>query len=92
MTTLTTKLSSKGQLVIPKELREQLHWEAGTELTLVPTGHGIFLQLSVKKAKHNLADLRGMLKYDGPPILLEELCKPVDLGEAKSEILITAKG
>ena len=82
MTALTAKLSNNGQLLIPKELREQLDWEAGTELTLVPTGRGIFLQPSVKKVKHNLADLRGMLKYDGPPISLEELCKPVDLGEA----------
>ena len=29
--------------------------------------------------KRNLADLRGMLKYDGPPISIEELCKPVEL-------------
>ncbi len=85
MTALIAKLSSKGQLLIPKELREQLHWEAGIELTLVPTGHGIFLQSSVKKAKHNLADLRGMLKYEGPPISLEELCKPIDLGETNSD-------
>ncbi len=82
MTVVTTKLSSKGQLLIPRKLREQLHWEAGIELTLVPTGRGIFLQPSAKKAKHNLADLRGMLKYEGPPISLEKLCKPIDLGEA----------
>ena len=79
--TETIKLSSKGQVVIPKAIREQLHWEAGTELTIVPTGHGVLLQPSIKKGKHNLVDLRGMLKYEGPPISLEELCKPVDLGK-----------
>ena len=61
MAALTVKLSSTGQLLIPKELREQLHWEAGIELTLVPTGRGIFLQPSVKKAKHNLAEAYAVL-------------------------------
>jgi AbrB family looped-hinge helix DNA binding protein len=85
MAALTVKLSSNGQLLIPKELRERLHWEAGIELTLVPTGRGVLLQPSIKKAQHNLADLRGMLKYDGPPVSLEALCKPVDLGEANRD-------
>lgn len=85
MSALTAKLSSKGQLLIPRELREQLHWEPGIELILVPTGRGIFLQPSTKKAKHNLADLRGMLKYEGPPISLEALCKPVDLSEVNRD-------
>jgi AbrB family looped-hinge helix DNA binding protein len=81
MTATTVKLSSKGQVVIPKTVREQLHWEAGAELTLVTTSDGVLLKGKPKKGKRNLADLRGLLKYDGPPIPIEELCKPVELTE-----------
>ena len=31
-----------------------------------------------KKTGKRLEDLCGMLKHDGPPIPIEELCKPVD--------------
>ena len=50
--TETIKLSSKGQVVIPKAIREQLHWEAGIELTAIPAGDGIMLQPKPKKGKH----------------------------------------
>lgn len=30
MSVITIKLSSKGQIVIPKEIRDELHWQAGT--------------------------------------------------------------
>jgi AbrB family looped-hinge helix DNA binding protein len=78
MTTVTVKLSSKGQVVIPKEVRDALHWEPGTELTVVPTGDGVMLKPRPTKSKLRLEDLRGFLKHEGPPIPIEELCKPVD--------------
>lgn len=78
MSIATITLSSKGQVVIPKEIRDELHWEAGTELTLVSSAHGVTLKAVPKKSGRNLADLIGMLKYDGPPISTEELCQPVD--------------
>ncbi len=79
MSAATITLSSKGQLVIPKEIRDELHWEAGTELELISTPAGVTLRAKKPVGKRNLADLRGILKYDGPPISTEELCKPVEL-------------
>ena len=76
--TETIKLSSKGQIVIPKAIREQLHWDAGMELIAVPTGDSIMLQPKPKKGKHRLEDLRGMLKHEGPPIPDDVLFAPVD--------------
>jgi AbrB family looped-hinge helix DNA binding protein len=79
MSVITTKLSSKGQIVIPKEIRDELHWEAGTELTLVATGSGVSLKAISAKTGRNLGDLIGLLKHEGAPIAIEELCKPVDV-------------
>ena len=43
------KLSSKGQIVIPKDVRESLHWSVGAELVLVTTEHGVLLQAAPHK-------------------------------------------
>lgn len=75
----TVTLSTTGQVVIPKEIRDALHWEAGAELIVTPAGNGVMLKTKPKKKTgKRLEDLRGMLKYDGSPIPIEELCKPVD--------------
>lgn len=79
MSVITTKLSSKGQIVIPKEIRDELHWEAGTQLSLVSNGSGVSLRAMPAKTGRNLCDLIGLLKHDGAPIAVEELCKPVDI-------------
>ncbi len=41
MTTAT--LSSKFQISIPKEVREQHDWNAGQEFVFIPKGKGILL-------------------------------------------------
>jgi len=78
MSATTIKLSSKGQVVIPKEIRDELHWEAGTQLSLITNGSGVSLRAMPVKTGRNLSDLIGMLKHDGTPVSIEELCKPVD--------------
>ncbi|QXP84418.1 AbrB/MazE/SpoVT family DNA-binding domain-containing protein [Methylococcus sp. ANG] len=85
MSIATTTLSSKGQVVIPKEIRDELHWEAGTELTLISSASGVTLKAVPKKTGRNLADLIGMLKHDGPPLSTEELCKPVELTDEECQ-------
>ena len=84
MSIATITLSSKGQVVIPKEIRDELHWDAGTELTLVSSASGVTLKAIPKKTGRNLADLIGMLKHDGLPISTEELCKPVELTDVET--------
>lgn len=79
MSITTITLTNEGQVVIPKEIRDELHWENGTKLELISTPSGISLRSITQQGKLNLADLRGILQYDGPPISTEELCKPVEL-------------
>ena len=78
MPVATTTLSSKGQIVIPKEIRDALHWEAGTRLTLVSSASGVTLKAMPKETGRRFADLIGALKHEGPPLSTEELCRPVD--------------
>ena len=44
MSTATVTLSTKGQVVFPKDIHDALHWEAGTELTAIPAGDGVMLK------------------------------------------------
>jgi len=39
----TVKLSSKGQIVIPKEIRDAKHWRTGTTLVITMDGQGLRL-------------------------------------------------
>jgi AbrB family looped-hinge helix DNA binding protein len=78
MSVATITLSSKGQVVIPKEIRDELHWRAGTQITLISSASGVTLKAVPKKTGRRFEDLIGMLRYDGPPLSIEELCKPVD--------------
>jgi AbrB family looped-hinge helix DNA binding protein len=37
---LTTTVSTKGQVILPKAIRERLRWRAGTELVVEDTAEG----------------------------------------------------
>ncbi|MGD0958657.1 MAG: AbrB/MazE/SpoVT family DNA-binding domain-containing protein [Methylomonas sp.] len=61
MSIVTTTLSSKGQVVIPKEIRDQLHWEVGRELTIETTEFGVLLKSGANDKKIRPEELRGFL-------------------------------
>ena len=81
MSAVLVTLSSKGQIVIPKEIRDQLNWHAGTQITLMPSATGVTLKQTTKKTGRRLEDLIGMLKHDGPALSTQELCAPVDYAQ-----------
>lgn len=39
-----TRLSSKGQIILPKSIRDSLAWEPGMEFTVEPAGNGVLLR------------------------------------------------
>ncbi|MFZ5616992.1 MAG: AbrB/MazE/SpoVT family DNA-binding domain-containing protein [Pseudomonadota bacterium] len=43
---LTTTISTKGQVILPKAIREQRRWSAGTQLTVEDTPEGVLLKAS----------------------------------------------
>lgn len=81
MSTATIRLASIGQIPIPREIWDEQHWETGCEVELISTSDGLTLRTKQPKGSLNLADLRGILQYDGPPVATEDLCKPVELSD-----------
>jgi len=68
-----TRLSSKGQVIIPKVLRVAHNWEAGQELIAIDVGDGILLKPKKPFAETTLAQVAGCLKYRGKPKSQDEI-------------------
>lgn len=73
-----TTISSKGQIVLPKAIRDKRRWKAGMRLTVEERPEGVLLKPAEKKKKLTIADLRGIVKYDGPPRSVEEMNAAID--------------
>jgi AbrB family looped-hinge helix DNA binding protein len=63
---LTTTVSTKGQVILPKAIRDQRHWPAGTELTVEDTPEGVLLTAKPAFAPTRPRDVFGSLSYQGP--------------------------
>lgn len=74
------KLSSKGQVVIPKTLRSRYNWDTGQELTVIDTGQGILLKSSHAFKPTKLDQVAGMLRYTGKPVSLDEMEAAIEKG------------
>lgn len=70
---MTTKLSTKGQLIIPKEVRDNLGWTAGTEIVVETERDRVVLRRVRTLPKTSLRDVVGCLSYEGPRKSLEEM-------------------
>jgi AbrB family looped-hinge helix DNA binding protein len=70
---LTVTLSTKGQLILPKSIRQQRRWEAGTRLIVEETAEGVLLKSAPIFEPACPDDVFGSLKVSGPPKTLEEM-------------------
>jgi AbrB family looped-hinge helix DNA binding protein len=59
----TTKLSSKGQVIIPKHIRDLHNWNVGLELEVVDLEEGILLKPKALFPHTTLDDVAGCLTY-----------------------------
>jgi AbrB family looped-hinge helix DNA binding protein len=71
--TLTTTVSTKGQVILPKAIRQRRHWEPGTRLVVEDTAEGVLLKAAPVFAATRPEDVAGMLAYRGRPKTLEEM-------------------
>ncbi|CUS06037.1 Transcriptional regulator, AbrB family [Candidatus Promineifilum breve] len=73
----TTRLSSKGQLILPKWLRDRYNWREGDEFIVIDTGHGVMLEPSRPFAPARLDEVMAIIAYDGPAYTVEEMDEAV---------------
>jgi AbrB family looped-hinge helix DNA binding protein len=66
----TTRLSAKGQVVIPKEVRDSRQWAPGTEFTVIERPDGILLKPAAPATPRlSWAEFRALVPpHDGPPV------------------------
>lgn len=76
----TTKLSSKGQIIIPKPLRTAHHWEVGQELVAINFGDGILLKPKKPFEETNIEDVAGILKFKGKAKTFDEMNEAIAEG------------
>ena len=68
-----TRLSSRGQIVIPAEIRKAHGWRPGRVFEVIDTPEGVLLRPKPLFPPAKLEDVTGILKYDGPPKTIEEM-------------------
>ncbi len=76
----TTRLSSKGQVIIPKPLRKAHHWETGQELVVIDLGDGILLKPKAPFAEKNISDVASCLNYTGKTKSLDDMEEAISKG------------
>lgn len=66
-----TKVSAKGQVVIPKAVRDRLHWTSGTPLEVIDGPNGVTLR-KTSAGREDFdwdawrKEMREIVAYDGP--------------------------
>lgn len=69
----TTKLSSKGQVIIPKAVRDAHAWRTGLEFVVIDTEDGILLRPKRPFARTTIDDVAGCLRYEGEAKSIKEM-------------------
>jgi AbrB family looped-hinge helix DNA binding protein len=69
----TTKLSTKGQVVLPKSLRAAHRWNPGTEFVVRERDGGVLLTPKSATGSRTWASLIGCAGYNGPRKSLKQM-------------------
>jgi len=70
---MTTVVSTKGQVILPKAIRQSRRWEAGTRLVVEDTVDGVLLKQAPLFPETRPEDVYGMLAQEGRAKTLEEM-------------------
>ncbi len=67
-----SKVPANGRITLPKSVREALGLKPGDRIRyFIMDGH-----VEIRKVRH-ISELAGILKYDGPPMTLEDMEKGI---------------
>jgi AbrB family looped-hinge helix DNA binding protein len=70
---LTTTISTKGQVILPKAIRDLRHWCAGTRLVVESTAEGVLLKLAPLFPPSSIDQVFGSLKHKGAALSIEDM-------------------
>ncbi|MBA3237210.1 MAG: AbrB/MazE/SpoVT family DNA-binding domain-containing protein [Parachlamydiaceae bacterium] len=71
-------VTSKGQVTIPREIRERAHIATGTQLDFQITSDGC---LTIRPLTHDICKLKGIAKKKGQhPVSLKAIKKAIEEG------------
>ena len=73
-------MTSKGQITIPVAVRRKLRLKAGSKVDFIENKAG---ELVLKPRTGDIRELYGIVKYDGPPLSIEEINEAI--GDAAAE-------
>ncbi len=76
----TTKLSSKGQIILPMPIRAAHKWLPGVEFSVEDTPDGILLRPLKPFKPTRLEDVVGCATYTGPAKTLDEMDAAIAAG------------
>jgi AbrB family looped-hinge helix DNA binding protein len=72
-----TTLSAKGQVVIPKDVRDQLGLSPGQVLDVVPMGGGVLLKPQHRKSGRSfdeiMVSIKARYQHQGPPVAIPDM-------------------
>ena len=75
---MRVKTTSRGQVVIPKRVREALNIRAGSELTVESSADAVTFRLPPKTRRRSIDELIGCLPHAGRAKTLQEMEQGID--------------
>ena len=84
--TAQTRLSAKGQVVIPKDVRDRLGLLEGTVFDVVERGNEVVLKRhgfgdatsGAEAVAAAVREIQSFYRYDGPPVSIEDMDRAID--------------
>jgi AbrB family looped-hinge helix DNA binding protein len=81
----TTRLSSKGQVIIPQSIRVAHQWQPGVEFAVIDTEDGILLSPIKSFKSTSINDVLGCTDYKGRKKSLKEMQAGIAKGAKKQK-------
>ncbi len=75
----TATVTSKGQVTIPRQVREDLRVSAGDRIDFIRLEDGHY---AIVPASHSIRSLKGVIRRPGKPVSLKEMQAAIEAGAA----------
>lgn len=76
----TTRLSSKGQVIIPRAIRAARGWKPGVRFAVEEAGNAILLRPVSPFSETRIEDVLGCAGYRGPARSLDDMEEAIAVG------------